>query len=326
MGATIFAALLVCMPLITPHVVHAQAPGIVPGQPIRDPFTGQPFPEEVGPPTDGNCGYLLTDTSCVLTAWGKSIVKGISLTLLTIGAMILWVAGTVLDYVLVYTIVDMSKNLNDLNLGATINEVWRVARDFSNMFFIFILLYGAIITILGRDDINVKKVITRVVIVAILLNFILLFTKIVIDISNSATVTFYNRILQDVPAGGGQTGGLSVAFMNRFGLTTLWDSKTAASVLNSSAGGSTLKLFMLGSFGLTFMSVAAFVFFAIAGLFIVRYITLIFLLILSPLAFAAMALPKDDYSGRWKKALLNQAIFAPVVWRCSGSPFEFWVR
>ena len=60
---------------------------------------------------------------------------------------------------------------------------WAVVRDLSNIFFILILLYIAIQTILGIGH-ETKKMIAKVVIIALLINFSMFFTKVVIDSSN----------------------------------------------------------------------------------------------------------------------------------------------
>ena len=164
LGVTVLAATLLLLPLV---VAHAEATG----------------PPDITTPADTvweSCG--LSDFGSCLQWFGIWMVEKLSLGLLTIGAWILWLGGVVLDEVLRYTVVEMSTRIGEGGLQTMINEVWRVARDFSNMFFVFILLYGAIVTVLGRDDINVRKVIRNVVIVAILINFSLLFTKIIIDV------------------------------------------------------------------------------------------------------------------------------------------------
>ncbi len=75
-----------------------------------------------------------------------------------------------------------------------INNAWAVVRDLSNIFFILILLYIAIKMILGLGGSEVKKMIARVIIVALLINFSMFFTKIVIDSSNILALVFYNKI------------------------------------------------------------------------------------------------------------------------------------
>ena len=69
-----------------------------------------------------------------------------------------------------------------------------VTRDLANMFFIFILLYIAIATILEIAAYNAKALLARLIIVALLLNFSLFFTRVIIDASNIWGSAFYDRI------------------------------------------------------------------------------------------------------------------------------------
>ena len=74
-----------------------------------------------------------------------------------------------------------------------VDQAWVIVRDFSNIFFIFILLYIAIQTILGLGH-ETKKAIVQVIIMALLINFSMFFTRVVIDSSNILALIFYNKI------------------------------------------------------------------------------------------------------------------------------------
>jgi len=70
------------------------------------------------------------------------------------------------------------------------------------------------------------------------------------------------------------------------------------------------KGYLMGS---VVMVVAGFVFLAAAIMFLIRTIALIFLMILSPLAFAAFALPGTrGYANKWWSSLISNAFFAPA--------------
>ena len=75
-----------------------------------------------------------------------------------------------------------------------ISSGWVVVRDLSNIFFILILLYIAIKVILGMGGHDVKKMIVQVIVMALLINFSMFFTKVVIDTSNILALVFYNKI------------------------------------------------------------------------------------------------------------------------------------
>ena len=69
---------------------------------------------------------------------------------------------------------------------------WTMVRDIANAVFIFLLLYLGIKTVLGLGD--WKKPVGMIIVVALLMNFSLFFTKVVIDVSNLAAYQFYNAI------------------------------------------------------------------------------------------------------------------------------------
>src|ERR1035437_4842480 len=73
---------------------------------------------------------------------------------------------------------------------------WGVVRDLSNLFFILILLYIAIQIILDLGH-DAKKMIVKVIIIALLINFSMFFTEVVIDSSNILALVFYNKLNVD---------------------------------------------------------------------------------------------------------------------------------
>lgn len=73
-----------------------------------------------------------------------------------------------------------------------VSEGWKIVRDLSNIFFIFILLYIAFAMILGLENVKAKEMMVNVVIIGLLINFSLFFTKVVIDSSNILARVFYN--------------------------------------------------------------------------------------------------------------------------------------
>ena len=168
-------------------------------------------------------------------------------------------------------------------------------------------------TILRKSGTDTKKLLTYLIVVATLLNFSLFFTKAVIDISNTITITFYNKMITP----GSPITGVSGAFMEQLGLSSVYKTGQSEGGDTNLSRGKFIEapwgtIFVAGIFGSVFILVAAFVFASLAVLFIIRYIIFIILLMLSPLAFMAMALPQDDYSKRWWDQLWKQAIFAPA--------------
>lgn len=219
---------------------------------------------------------------------------------------VLWFAGQVLNFVMQYTVENMQSNIAGIS---GINIAWGTIRDLMNLTFIFVLLYTAIGTILDIGGVNWKKSLVSIIIAAILINFSLFFAKVIIDASNIAALTFYRQI---VPINAPVGSGLSDSIMAPLGLTTLWNF-TAGSTLLQQVGNSFSTAFIVSLGGSAFLLITAMVFFAVSIMFLIRYVTFIFLLILSPVAFMGSIVPRlSSWVKKWWDTLLNQALFAPI--------------
>lgn len=267
----------------------------------------QPPQPPTQPPKENGCEWW--EFGCQLTYFFTTTLPSlITNIILTITAWFLGIGGLVLNQVIAFTVVDMSANIK----GVTAIEVtWKVMRDLANLGFIFILLYIAIGTILRLGGVDMKKMLVNVILVALLLNFSLFFTKVIIDASNIITIGFYNKISTSTVSGQPGITGLSGAFIDRLGITSLYN-PLETNALVTQYGDDPGKILLFGLFGGILCVTAGFIFLAAAVMFIIRYVTLIFLMVLSPLAFAAIALPNDDYSKKWWSKLWDNIIFAPV--------------
>lgn len=250
---------------------------------------------------DSVCSGWETLASAGLNKIVCFVVKTVLLIPMTLASFFLWLSGTFLNFVINYTIIDLKKNLEDLK---GLEVAWGTIRDLINISFIFVLLYTAIGTILGIAKADWKKVVSSVIIAAILINFSIFFTRVLIDASNIVTVAFYNAIID--PATG---GGLSDLVMNKLGLSSFYKIGDS-SVLSQF---SLTKSAVVGIGSAIFIAVAAFSFMAIAIMLVLRYITFIFLLVLSPIAVVGSVIPNlGEHSKKWWSALTSQLLFAPV--------------
>ncbi|MBI2020994.1 hypothetical protein HYS99_00585 [Candidatus Giovannonibacteria bacterium] len=71
-----------------------------------------------------------------------------------------------------------------------VTAAWTIIRNFANIWFIFLLLFVAIATILRVQRYQAKEMVLWIIIMAILINFSLPITKIIIDVSNILTFQF----------------------------------------------------------------------------------------------------------------------------------------
>ncbi len=255
---------------------------------------------------DGGGGCWVWDIPCYI----RKALEAIFYAILTLMSFILWLAGQLLNYVLDYTIMDMKKNLDDLD---GINIAWKVIKDLMNIAFIFMLVYEGIKLIIGVGSREyIKKFIAGIVLASILINFSLFFTKVLIDASNIVTIGIYTQILgpnANVKDTWGFPYGLSNPIVKSLGLTSIYDSDAPA----FGSGKDIAGIFIMGFGSGTVILIASFIFFAVAIIFLVRYLVLIFLLMLSPIGYMGMGLPfMKPYATKWWESFKGQLLFGPI--------------
>lgn len=250
-----------------------------------------------------------------------SLFARIAWLIMTIMSWLLWLAGVLLNYVIKETVLTMKEGVDKMT---GINIGWKVIRDVMNIGFIFLLVYEGILMIIGQSGKDkIKKFIFSIVLAALLINFSLFFTKVLIDASNVVTIGLYNSMIDSsskatVPGSDGTSDvtqrpveGLSAPFMNALSLQKLYGGNSFDNISKAVGGGTNMLIFFL--MGAILFLILAFVFFAIAIMFIIRYITLIILLMTSPIAYMGSAIPgMSTYSKQWWESLKGQLLFAPI--------------
>ncbi|OGZ06207.1 MAG: hypothetical protein A2845_00145 [Candidatus Lloydbacteria bacterium RIFCSPHIGHO2_01_FULL_49_22] len=211
--------------------------------------------------------------------------------------------GLLLDMAIQSTIdSNMYSSLQVINVG------WTTVRDFSNMFFIFALLYIAIKTILGMGGSSTKRWVANLILAAILINFSLFATKVVIDAGNVLAMGFWSKMEM------GKVPGDSSAAQHLLGalkLQSIADFKDKDG--NTIPGIQPINRILIYIGGALVMLVAGYVFLAGAIMMIIRTVTLIFLMIVSPFAFLSFALPVGGgFSQKWLSKLIGNAFVAPA--------------
>ncbi len=94
--------------------------------------------------------------------------------------------GELFDFFLGYSLSDSSYR------QPFIVDGWKLVRDISNIFFIIILIWTGLATVFNMDGISMKKIVPALIINALLINFSLFGTQVIIDISNITARIFYN--------------------------------------------------------------------------------------------------------------------------------------
>ncbi len=321
---------------LIPNTVHAEGLYTGDNHQVGAPISGTTNPAtQASTPTPNSGHNPNCDFSLSPMAWLNCALAIVSQTVLELAAWVLMLSAMLFN-----ALIDMTLNMKDFVTKVPIvNLGWTTFRDLTNVFFIFIILYIAINTILGNESFGIKKLLGKTIMTAILINFSLFFTQVVIDTSNIFALQFYNKIQESTGAissttsGSANTnltktydGGISAAFVKAIGLEKIYTSNgssasavtnadTAAGTSNFSTtnGNTWYNIITVGIGGTFFILITAFVFLAGGFMLLIRTITLIFLMVLSPLAFMGEILPSTQgYAKKWRSKLIENALFAPA--------------
>lgn len=250
----------------------------------------------------------------VANAFVEELFAKMSYAILSIGAWFTILGGQMLElslelFVLGFgklltggvTATDGSITLGSSDLSAVVDTVWTVVRDISNLLFIFGFLYIGILLI-AKNSSDAKRWLAKLIIMALLVNFSLLVTKVVIEFTNLLAFSIYSKMTE----GGGT---ISDSIMSILGLASIYD-YTDPDKLERLTGGGLLWFFIM-SFIL--LIITGFVFLAGALMMLTRFVALLFIMMFSPILFAANIFPLTAKYAKdmWMK-LFSYSLFAPA--------------
>lgn len=241
---------------------------------------------------------------------------------------VLGIVGLLVDYVMIEFVIEMGKYITAPESTA-IRSAWTMFRDLANIGIIGGLIATAIGTIVGSGSYNASKLLARLILSALLVNFSYFIAGFVIDTSNFVARAAYENIIyqegcethgecgiaarfQRTLNGGG--AGNSALDEGSYGITI---SSVVDTVADQFQNASADMMFLLMS--VVFIAMTLFVFFSIISFLIARFVALIFILVTSPIGIAGGAVPiLKNYSDEWWKALWSQTMFAPVYFLLVG--------
>ena len=277
----------------------------------------------------------LFDPGC----WLRIIAVVIGTLLISISAWILAIADLLFNWTVDNTILLFATSVFD-KVKDGVDAGWTAMRDIANIVIIGMFTFIAISTILGIQEYAAKKMLTRVLVIAVLINFSLLFTKMIIDASNFTAGQFYASMsgagsISAARADAGEragavlstgatpvsTGigsfrerGIAGAFIGFLKVTSIGDTYDALAVRAKSGWWVALAHGLLAT---TLLGGAAAVLFYGTYLLISRAVLFIFLMVTAAGAFATHLIPKlneSTYGWKgWWSSLLRNAALAPLL-------------
>lgn len=216
-------------------------------------------------------------------------------------------AGKFLDFLIYYSINSSSYKSEFVEKG------WAGVRDIANIFFIIALIYVGIKTILGLNVSNNKKLVGMVVVMAMLINFSLFTSRVIIDASNILAKVFYNNIKTTNKDGSGTVNkegeiSISIGLVRNFNPQNLLNNQKEYDENKYIYMGMTVIITIM-------LGYAIFLFMSVGLLFLGRVASLWIWMIFSPFAFASHAFPFDIPGfghKEWWPNILKESFMAPL--------------
>lgn len=220
-----------------------------------------------------------------------AIFKGLLVIILVFVGFLLSVAGVIFRWIV------QVGNMQAIIDGPNVYAAWQQVRDIVNIAFIIVLLYSAFCTILQIESYNYKKILLKLVIMALLVNFSFPITRFIIDTSNVLMYTFISALLPNLNS---PNAGLFAAISNN----------SITGILNQGPNADSVSLIA----SIVFVFILAITLLAIAILFVIRTIVLAILIIFSPIAFVGsiISLPGAG-TGKWWTYLFQYSFFGPIM-------------
>jgi len=191
---------------------------------------------------------------------------------------------------------------------------WTLVRDVANLFFVVILLAIAIGTILRIESYNFKRLLPKLLIMAILVNFSRLICGLMIDFAQVVMMTFAVAFAHiGSSASGGERGSNVLKLLN---IDNIMSSRAEqAGEGDTTEDSLTIStVIMTGLLAVVLLLVAIVVLLVMTAVIIMRIIMLWLLVVLSPLPFILSAFPQGQrYSQQWWQEFSKYVIIGPIL-------------
>lgn len=236
------------------------------------------------------------DVSFGVFAWGCRIIVGGAMTLAQMGQ-------SLLDSVLNSNELQQALTRGNNKNAQTVIAGWTAVRDFTNMFIVLGFVIIGLAFILRLEGYASYKLLFRLIITALLINFSLLMCGIFIDGTNITVNYFLGQ------GGAGISGNHITAPIGSVAMrSTVYDTINTASREENRDWRTMIAATVSASI---FAILAAMLFFIYSILFIFRQVALMCLIILSPLAFVCYVFPHTkSFFDKWLSQFMQWSLIA----------------
>ncbi len=286
------------------------------------------------------CG-ILWGQSGTINGCAARIAYGIYWLTATIAGLL----GKMFDFFLGYSLSDTSYRFAFAITG------WKLVRDIANVFFIILMVWAGFSAVIDTNTGAMRKVVVNLIVNALLINFSLFATHVIIDLSNVTARMFYSQMIVcdqvnivagkcDAAHAKTGTGGywpLSEKIVSAFNPQQLFQASILQSTPGTSSSSNQLNVNsqtvgtanpnsetdQANYFGIVCIVAAiimvgvAIMFFKVTFLFVGRIVGLYICMIFSPFAFLSRDIPllggiAKLRWGDWVKEVTSYALMAPL--------------
>lgn len=274
------------------HHVLAQA------APAPDPAT----PAEQDPGFAGKVGNFVADSLLgSVGQWIAQLWLRVNMTLVSIETVVLQLLIDVYIFAVTYTAYASEP---------FVTVGWGIMRDLVNAVFVILLLVVAVGTVLKIEAYGFKKLLPKIIIMILLVNFSFFFSREIIAVADSITGIFKHDLLSF-----GQT-------MYRF----IASNESLIKAVSDPAGKEKLaqeklwELVRLTMLMVLLVGWMVFVMFLVCIVVLVRIVALLFLLTFAPIGYLTSIIPATKkYADQWWQQLIGFAMYGPI------SAFLIWL-
>ncbi|MFC1613556.1 hypothetical protein ACFL23_04475, partial [Patescibacteria group bacterium] len=214
--------------------------------------------------------------------------------------LFVWVGGQLLA-VLMYLLFVVAKYNNFIDAPAVATG-WFIVRDLCNIFFIVIFLVMTVGTVLGIENYHYSRILTKLLIMTVLINFSKMICGLFIDVSQVIMLTFINNF-----------GKLGAGY-----LTKILGIQDLLGALKGNAAQTTEISF--ATMAASYILVLIYVIVALATILVLllvlvqRMVMLWIYVVLSPLAYLLSTFPGGaNYASKWWSEFIKYVTIGPII-------------
>lgn len=263
-------------------------------------------------------GCELGNVLCYITSGIFDILAKIAYGFMWLSSGILGIVGTFFNWIVVITVFQFGVFFGN-SQGMLL--AWGILRDVGNILILFGFLYAGLMMILDLHSFNARKTIPLLIIFAVLLNFSLFAGEAVVDVSNVLSAKLYQQAGQSVfSVCSSLTSctnqvGIAEVIMQDTGVGSAF-SFSSASDPNKTALSDSVPAqnrFFAYTGVAILVSIVMMLLLTASIMLLVRAVTLVVLLVTSPIGFVGFAIPQlEGQAKKWWESLISNAFFAPI--------------